>query len=447
MNPRTGMVFGRIYYGWVVVAVSFLAIVVSAGVRAAPQALIHPLEQEFGWDRASIALAVSTSLLFYGISGPIAGRLLDKYGPRGVMMGFLSMTGAGILATAFMQSLWQFNLVWGVVVGLGTGGMVGALSASLAARWFTRNRGLVIGILTAASSTGQAAIIPIIIAAMAVIGWRGSLIALATILGLIILPSIWLFVKNDPADAGIDPVAPLPGASGAVPVPAPPQPHTSLTQAMRTPGFWTFCVIYTICGVTDSGMIGTHLLAHSIDRGIPEMTAAIAVAVMGIMNLFGTTFSGWCSDRFDHRKILAVVFTFRTVSLAVLPFVNDLSGLLLFAVFYGLSWIATGPPTASYLTDRYGRRSLGTIFGTIWLAHQIGSAGSAYLSGVVRVQTGDYTLAFLTGAGLTVVAALLSLRLASSRGAGPAGTTELAEGRGMMPFDGDQENQRAPTTG
>ncbi|MEK7215292.1 MAG: MFS transporter [Chloroflexota bacterium] len=440
MNPRTGMVFGRIYYGWVVVAVSFLAIVVSAGIRAAPQALIHPLEQEFGWDRASIALAVSTSLLFYGVSGPIAGRLLDKYGPRGVMMGFLSITGCGILGTALMQSLWQFHLVWGVVVGLGTGGMVGALSASLAARWFTRNRGLVIGILTAASSTGQAAIIPVIIAAMAVIGWRGSLIGLAAILSLIILPSIWLFVKNDPADAGIDLVAPPPpDASAGVPAAAPPQPSSSLTQAMRTPGFWTFCVIYIICGATDSGMIGTHLLAHSIDRGIPEMTAAIAVAVMGIMNLFGTTFSGWCSDRFDHRKILAVVFTLRTVSLAVLPFVNDLSGLLLFAVFYGLSWIATGPPTASYLTDRYGRRSLGTIFGTIWLLHQIGSASSAYLSGVVRVQTGDYTLAFLVGAALTVVAAALSLRLASSRTAKPAGAAGLAEGRGTL--------ERAPTTG
>ncbi len=410
----------RIYYGWVVVAVTFCAILVSSGIRASPAALIHPLEQEFGWDRASVAFAAALGLLFYGIAAPICGRLLDQYGPRRIMLLCLGLTCLGVTATAHIQSLWQLNLFWGVTVGFGTGGMVGALSATVATRWFSDKRGLVMGLLTAASSSGQAAVMPMTMGFIVLFGWRAALLILASVMAFVVLPAVLRLVKDGPEELGLPGnakatvAAPAPASTAATPEPAPAaslETTMSMLRVIRTTPFWLIAVSYVICGATDSGLIGTHLLPYAIDRGIPEVSAAVAVGVMGVMNLLGTTFAGWCSDRFNRQMIVAVVFCTRAVSLFMLPFVSDLPGLLVFSVLYGVSWIATGPPVASLVADIYGRRSIGSVYGWIMLVHQLGSASSAYLSGVVRTVTGDYAIAFIAAAVLALVAATLSLQV------------------------------------
>ena len=412
----------RIYYGWIVVAVTFCAILVSSGIRASPAALIHPLEQEFGWDRASVAFAAALGLLFYGIAAPICGRLLDQFGPRRIMLLCLGLTCLGVTATAHIQSLWQLNLFWGVTVGFGTGGMVGALSATVATRWFSDKRGLVMGLLTAASSSGQAAVMPMTMGFIVLFGWRAALLILASVMAFVVLPAVVRLVKDGPEELGLPGFAkatvaapaPASASTAATPAPAPAAPletTMSMLRVIRTAPFWLIAVSYVICGATDSGLIGTHLLPYAIDRGIPEVSAAVAVGVMGIMNLLGTTFAGWCSDRFNRQMIVAVVFCTRAVSLFMLPFVSDLPGLLVFSVLYGVSWIATGPPVASLVADIYGRRSIGSVYGWIMLVHQLGSASSAYLSGVVRTVTGDYAIAFTAAAVLALVAAALSLQV------------------------------------
>lgn len=400
------------FYGWMAVVLSFLTTLVGAGTRSAAAVLINPLETEFGWSRAAIASAVSLNLLLFGVAAPISGWLLDRFGPRRIMVGSLALLIFGVGATTFVQEFWQLVLLWGVVVGLGAGGTASVLAAAVAHRWFVAHRGLALGILNSAASTGQLIFLPLLMAVIVVAGWRvSSWMLVAVALGLLPLVALWM--RDNPAEVGLEPygitkdITPVmeqsnpSGVAGSVP----------LAEVFRSSTFWLLAGSFFVCGGTSAGLIGTHLIPHSIDRGFPEVAAAATVGVMGGLNFVGTLLSGWLIDRVDARKLLSVVYALRGVSLFILPFVTDLWGLFLFAVIYGLDWFATVPPTIALTADTFGKHSVATIFGWVFLSHQIGAALAASGSGAIRVWLGDYQFAFLAGGLMAMVAATLALRI------------------------------------
>ncbi len=408
----------RLYYGWVVVAVVFLALLVSAGVRAAPAVLINPLETEFGWGRAAISFAASVGLLLYGLSGPVAGWLMDRFGPKRITLVGIALIGGSTLAGAAMTELWQLNLFWGVLSGAGTGVVAPVLGATVANRWFVERRGLVLGVFGAAASAGQLVSVPALMWLVVAVGWREGTVYLAAVAFLILVP-VLLLMRDDPSRLGLRPYGAPEGETATEESPVP-EPGTAanapleareggvLSRAFKTPEFWLLSGSFFICGASSNGIIGVHFVPHSIDHGIPEVTAASALALMGAMNFVGTIASGWLTDRYDPRKLLAIYYSLRGLSLLLLPFVTGFSGLAIFAVFFGLDYIATVPPTVALVADRFGRLNVGVVFGLVFLSHQVGAALASYLGGVARDSLGDYTLAFLAAGTLAILAALMA---------------------------------------
>jgi sugar phosphate permease len=411
---------GRLYYGWVVVAVVFLALLVSAGVRAAPAVLINPLETELGWSRAAISFAVSVGLLLYGLSGPVAGWLMDRFGPTRLTLVGLAVIGGSTLAGAAMTELWQLNLFWGVLSGVGTGVVAPVLGATVANRWFVERRGLVLGVFGAAASAGQLVSVPALMWLVVVAGWREGTVLLAAAVFLILAP-VLLFMRDDPTRLGLRPYGAREGAERSTAAEESPasEPGTAaaeaqggaVSRALRTPEFWLLSGSFFICGASSNGIIGVHFVPHSIDHGISEVTAASALALMGAMNFVGTIASGWLTDRYDPRKLLAVYYSLRGLSLLLLPFVTEFAGLAAFAVFFGLDYIATVPPTVALVADRFGRMNVGAVFGWVFFSHQVGAALASYLGGVARDSLGDYTAAFLAAGILAILAALMASRI------------------------------------
>jgi MFS family permease len=401
------------YYGWIVLAVSFLTTLVGAGIRSSPAVLIHPFELEFGWSRAAIAFAVSINLLLFGVAAPISGWLLDRFGPRRVMLICLSVLAVGVSGTTYMKEYWQLVLLWGVVVGLGAGGVGSVLSATVANRWFVQRRGLVLGILNSASSTGQLIFIPLLMALIVFGGWRvGSWTLVGVTLALI--PIIFLFMRDDPADMGLKPYGSEDSGSAAQRLVAARAAATAdmpLSQVFRTSTFWLLAGSFFVCGGTANGLIGTHLIPHSIDHGIPQVTAGAIVGIMGGLNFVGTVFSGWMIDRVEPRKWLALVYALRGVSLFILPFVTDFSGFFLFAVVYGLDWFASVPPTVAITSDTFGKRAVARVYGWIFLSHQVGASLMAAGGGLVHDWMGSYQFAFLTGGVMALIAAGLAWQI------------------------------------
>jgi MFS family permease len=414
-----------IHYAWVVVGVIGLAMLVSAGIRAMPGTLILPLEAEFGWDRAAITVAVSINLLLFGALGPLFGRFIDRSGPRAVAIAAVSLLGLGSLGTVWMTEVWQLDLLWGLVVGAGSAGMAMVLTAAVVNRWFVERRGLVTGILSAATSTGQIMFVPLAMWLTVTVGWRVAVLAGVGLLLCVVLPLVVLLFRNDPRDVGLAPHGESQDPTERAEQTALRAASTPMGQVARTADFWLLAGGFGICGFTSNGLIGTHFIPHAADHGIPEITAAGMFGLMGGLNILGTLASGMLCDRVPNRRlVLAAVYAIRGVGLLFLPFVDDVRLLAAFTVLFGLSWFATGAPIMLLAADRFGRRSVAQIYGWIFLSHQVGSALAATFGGVMHNWFGDYTLAFLL-AGLTgLVAAGFSLQIREGRpavAAQPAG--------------------------
>jgi sugar phosphate permease len=411
----------RLHYGWVILAVTCLTVLMAAGVTAVPAVLIHPLEVEFGWDRAALALAVSINVLLYGLAGPFAGGLMLRFGPRRVMLTSLALIACGVAATTQLHSLLQLYLLWGVVVGLGTGSTALVLSATVVNRWFTTHRGLALGLLGAATSTGRLIFLPLLAAVVVALGWQAVGWVVAGCIILLVLPLVAVFMRDAPAQMGLTPYRGVSAAASAdtTAPDAGPEPLVPLWTALRHGDFWRLWLTFAICGATTNGLIGTHLIPHAIDLGLSAVAAAGTLALMGVLDIVGTLGSGWLSDRVDKRLLLAWYYGLRGVSLLVLPYADDLTTLALFGVVYGLDWIATVPPTAGLASELFGKRSGPILFGWIFFGHQVGAAVAAYGAGVFRVWFGDYGVAFTTAGLLAVGAAGLALTIRYRRSGVP----------------------------
>jgi len=405
------------YYGWLVISLCFLTTLTSAGVRSSPSVLIHPLEAEFGWSRTLIASAVSMNLLLFGIAAPITGFLIDRVGPRKVMMGSLTLLILGVSGTMVMTQFWQFFLVWGVIVGVGAGGVGSVLTATVGNRWFVAKRGLVLGILGSASSTGQIIFLPLFMAMITYAGWRLGSMALIVV-AIILLPLIFLFMRDDPSEVGLEPYGasdPTAATAGTTSLRGMSAKNATITAKEITgqPTFWLLAGSFFVCGGTANGLIGTHLIPHEIEIGIPQIAAASLLGIMGGLNMVGTIFSGWMVDRVRPQRWLALVFVLRGVSLLLLPFVKTFSGLVFFAIIYGLDWFATVPPTMTITADTFGKQNVGKVYGWIFMSHQIGAAIMASTAGALRTWMGDYQFAFLSGGVIAMIAAGLAMQIKS----------------------------------
>ena len=413
----------RIHPAWWAAAATFLALLGAAAFRSTPSVMIEPLRAEFGWSIGTISTALSVNLALFGITAPFAAALMERFGVRRVVSIALLMVAAGSGLTVFMTASWQLVLLWGVIVGLGTGSMAMALVATVVGRWFVARRGLVSGILTAASATGQLIFLPTIARIVEADGWRTASLTISAC-ALAVAPVVLFCLRERPADVGElpyggtadDVVAPVRTGAARVAVGA-------RVRAARVRTVWLLAGGVFVCGATTTGLVQQHFMPAAHDHGMPVTTAATLLALVGVFDLVGTIGSGWLTDRFDPRILLGAYYGLRGVSLALLVplFAADLSGgMIAFVVFYGLDWVATVPPTLALARQAFGA-SAPVVFGWIFASHQLGAACAALAAGVVRDTLGGYDVAWLGGAVLCAVGAVLSLSI--SRRLAPVSAT------------------------
>ena len=402
---------------WWVAGVTLAALVAAAGFRSSTGALLEPLEQEFGWSRATTSGAVSLNLVVYGLTAPFAAALMERFGIRRVVTGALLLVSAGAGLTLVMTSAWQLWLLWGIPVGVGTGAMALVLGAIVANRWFVRNRGLVTGLFSAASSTGQLIFLPAIAHLAEDPGWRWAA-ALVAVFALLLVPVVFLVMRDRPSDVGE-----LPFGADASYVDPPidrsgPGPARmaleSLRMASRRWVFWALFLSFWICGWSTNGLIGTHFIPAAHDHGMPSTTSASLLALIGVFDIIGTLASGWLTDRVDSRHLLFVYYFLRALSLLVVPTLlgpDVQPSLFLFIVFYGLDWVATVPPTVALCRTHFGLERSSVVFGWVFAAHMVGAGVAASYAGWIRQGLGDYYWAWMTAGGLCLLASVMVLSI------------------------------------
>ncbi len=407
----------KLHPAWIAAAIAWVLLIAAAGVRSTPTMLINPLQQEFGWSKATISAAIGLNIVLFGLVGPFAAALMDRFGIRRVTMTALATLAVAWAFSTLVRTPWELALDWGLLVGVGTGSMGAVLGATIVSRWFETKRGLVMGVLTASNATGQLVFLPLFGLLVAGPGWRACSLLIACVCAALI-PLVFFWLRERPADLGM----PMYGAKELAP-PPPPRANpfgtafAGLRDGLRSRDFWLLGGSFFICGASTNGLIGTHLVPACGDHGIPEVRAAGLLAMMGIFDLIGTTASGWLTDRYDARWLLCAYYGFRGLSLLFLPHAFGLAtfGLPAFAIFYGLDWIATVPPTLKLATKAFGAQRAPLIFGWILAAHQLGAGAVAYLAGVIRTVTLSYDLAFVLSGALCLFAAGIVLLIGTRR--------------------------------
>ncbi|MFF9195597.1 MFS transporter [Streptomyces sp. NPDC014779] len=411
----------RVHRAWFVAAVTFVTIIGAAAFASLPGLLIEPLHGEFRWSRGTIGFAVSVNLALYGLTAPFAAALMDRFGIRRVVAAALSVIAAGSLLTVWMTAAWQLVLYWGVLVGLGSGSMALAFAATVTNRWFTARRGLVTGILTAAGASGQLIFLPLLSWLVERHGWRPAAVTVA-LAALAVVPFVWLLLRDHPADVGL---APYGGEYAEKPAPvtgAARRAVTVLFRAARTGPFWLLAGTFAICGASTNGLVKTHFVPAAHDHGMPVTAAAGLLAVIGVFDVVGTVASGWFTDRFEARRLLAVYYALRGVSLLFLPMLLAPAvhpPMLFFIVFYGLDWVATVPPTIALCREHYGEDSA-IVFGWVLASHQVGAAAVAFAGGVARDVFGSYDVVWYASGALCAAAALMALVIRRGAASTPA---------------------------
>jgi MFS family permease len=410
MNIALTRPFGQ-RYAFVVAGVIFVCLMVAAGLRYTPGVLMLPLERSLGWSRDIISLGASIGIFLYGLMGPFAAALMESVGIKRTLLVALALLAVSTAASSLMSQPWHFMLIWGVLTGLASGCIAIVLAATIVNRWFVTNRGLMMGLLTASAATGALIFLPALGSIAEAGGWRPVVWTVAIACAALIPLVMWLLPER-PSDVGLVPYGTKPGQAtvsarrtGLVAM-----AFSALARASRTRTFWLLFATFYICGFTTNGLLGTQFIALCGDQGIGEVRASSLLALMGLFDLVGTMLSGWLTDRYDPRKLLFVYYGLRGLSLIYLPFSDfSLYSLGIFAVFYGLDWIATVPPTLRLTTEAFGERDAAIVFGWIAAGHQLGAASASYFAGWMRTVQGDYLQAFVIAGMTGVAAAVLSL--------------------------------------
>jgi MFS family permease len=407
------LVAGRVHYAWIALAVMFTVTMAGVGVRAAPGVIIVPLQRAFGWDVSTISAAVSINIVLLGAVGPFLTGLVDVIGLKRTILVCMATLIAGSGLSVFITSPWHLFVTWGVLVGIGSGAGAVGIATAVANRWFAERNGLAMGLLFAANAAGQLVFLPLLALIASHFGWRGVSIAV-TLVVVAMVPVVALLLPESPAHIGLRPY----GARASVSAPARDgNPFgvaiSGLRRASRSLDFWLLALSFAICGLSTNGLINTHLIAYCGDHGIPAVNSATMLAIIGGFSLIGSAASGWLCDRFNPRSLLFWYYGLRGLSLALIPFSQfDVISLSIFSVFYGLDWVATGPPTVALTNQVFGRKDAPVIVAWIFAGHQVGGGIAALGAGFVRSATGDYLLAFLISGLACLLASMLVLRIA-----------------------------------
>ncbi len=405
----------KIHPAWIIAVITFFTLFATAGFRSAPSVLILPLEEDLGWRRDVISAAVAINVLFYGFTAPFAAALMERFTVRKVVMAALFTVGTGALGTIWMTKSWQFMLLWGVVVGIGTGSMALVFAATIANRWFVKKRGLVVGILTAAAASGQLVFLPGLSKLAVDPGWRASSLVIA-LAAYVMVPLIYFLLKESPESINTTPY----GAASDWQPPVLDKGNAarnaidSLKAAMKVRNFWYLSGSFFVCGLSTSGLIGTHFIPAAHDHGMVTVTAASLLALIGIFDVIGTIFSGVLTDRIDPRKLLFFYYFTRGLSLFLLPsilFSTLHASTLVFIIFYGLDWVATVPPTVLLCRQVLGPDKGAIIYGWVFAAHQIGGSIAALGAALLRVKFGDYASAFYITGLMCVITSYFVLQM------------------------------------
>lgn len=404
---------------WFAAGITFITLAITAGFRSASSVLIIPLEEAFGWGREQVSLAVAINVLVYGLVAPFAAALMERFGIRRVVMSALFSVSVGAGLTIFMNAPWQLMALWGFVVGASTGSLALVFAATVANRWFVEKRGLVIGALTASSATGQLIFLPGLSHIAEMNGWKNVSLTITGV-ALALIPFVWLFLKERPQDAGVLPY----GAPADWTAPAKNSMSAgelaidTLKQASKKKDFWYLFGSFFVCGLSTNGLIGTHFIPAAHDHGMGTTTAASLLALVGVFDLVGTIASGWLTDKYDPRKLLFFYYGFRGLSLLLLPsilFASVHPSTLVFVIFYGLDWVATVPPTIMLCRTILGPERATVVYGWVFVAHQIGGAIAAFGAAVLRVQFGDYAIAFYISALMCLITSYFVLQIAKGQ--------------------------------
>jgi sugar phosphate permease len=413
--------FKKVHPAWTALVVTFLTLMATAGFRSAPSVTIVPLEEAFGWSRSQVSLAIAINVLLYGLIAPFAAALMERFTVRKVVMTALTFVAVSAAATTLMTQPWHLWLLWGVCVGIGTGSMALVFAATIANRWFVKNKGLVVGALTAASATGQLIFLPLLSHFAVTYGWKSVSVTIA-LASLLVVPLIYLFLKESPEAIGTTPYG--------APEDWQPAPKSELSafrlaidtisKAKSSKEFQILFFTFFVCGLSTNGLIGTHFIPAAHDHGMAEPVAASLLALVGVFDVIGTLCSGYLTDRYDPRKLLFFYYGLRGLSLFLLPsilFSSVHPSTLVFVIFYGLDWVATVPPTLVLSRIVLGPNRGTIVYGWVFVAHQIGASVAALGAAILRVQFGDYAIAFYISAAMCIVAALMVLQIAKGKSA------------------------------
>jgi MFS family permease len=410
----------RIHYGWVVLFVAFFSILIAGIISSSSGVFIVPFESEFGWERSTISFAFAIGLLLYGISGPFMAALIEMTGVKKMMILAMTTLLVGVLLTYFMVKPWQLILIWGIIIGLGSSLFLTVLSPYIANTWFEKRRGFALGILTASTATGQLVLLPLLAYIIEMYSWKWAM-GLILILSVIMLAVILLFMKNSPKEIGLLPF----GQEKELSVSEKVQKKNpviiafqTLFEVVKVKEFWLLAGSFFICGLSTSGLIGTHFISYCIGFGFTAVAAASMLSLMGVFDLIGATLSGWLSDRFDNRWLLFWYYGLRGVSLVILPFAlseGSITLLIIFSVFYGLDWIATVPPTINISRQIFGIEKSVVVYGWLFASHQLGSALAAGGAGVIYNIFNSYSWAFTLAGMFCLVASLFVVVIKKQR--------------------------------
>jgi MFS family permease len=401
MIPRS------IFYGWWVVAAFSVMTFTSTGVRHAVGPFLKPMVDDLGLDRASFSAVIALSLFLYGVFMPLAGMALDRFSVRVVTAVGTVILVVSLVLTGMVRNFWEFAAVYGVLVPLGLAGTGPVIASGVVARWFSRRRGTALSVLGSASMTGMSLLVPAVTWLILTTGWRITYTLIALVVLALVMPLCLWVVRDSPESVGLtaDGAAAKPGANPGL------VERVSIGEALPTLAFWQLAGSFFTCGFSMS-LLSAHGIPMLTDHGYTPMFASWALAVLGGSSIVFTVMLGALSDRFGRRPVLAAIYAGRVFIFAGFFLIRDNSvAILAVAVLGGITMAGTGSMTSALTADIYGRFSVSSIFGFIFLVHQTGAALGSALAGVLFETTGGYGAAFALACLFLMGAAIVALKI------------------------------------
>lgn len=377
-------------YGWVIVATIAVTMMIASGARFLFGVVLKPLSEEYGWNRAELTGAVMVAMIVLSVCQPLVGILVDRYGPKRILVAGLALLGLALIPLSFATSLWHIYLLYGVLTSLGLAAASPVMATSLVGRWFQEKRGLAMSMATSGSAFGQLLIVPLATWILTMTSWQITYRFMAVAILVIALPLSALVLRDAPAVAA----SPTAASEGGV----------TLAQAMTHPAFWLLAFGFLVCGWT-MAFPNTHFLAYADDMGMSVLHAANTISVTAIFSVVGSVLLGLAADRYQRRWILALTYALRGLAFLFLLLLPANNLIFVYGLVLGISWTATTPLTAAMAADRYGAEHLGVIFGSMFTFMNLGFGIGSFLDGVIFELSGGYTAALLVNVALGLIAA------------------------------------------